>query len=194
MPPITRSAYKSRNKARESQKIVFEGCCRLDGDCCICLSSIFGESVYHTPCAHTYHTGCLRNQVELMRGTNKMACAMCRGDLREQIMSQPNLRSHSVSDSVSDSDTNDELNINIIEIMWVPNMYMNNRQRQLANVYRGILNSTLSLTDEIITTNNDVTNENDEDAEAEEFVNSLFVEDEMDVEESDDSMPTFEYE
>ena len=115
MPAVTRSAYNSRNRARETQNIVFEGRCRLEETCCICLSSVCGESVYHTPCGHTYHTTCLRDQIQRMRGDHSRACAMCRRDLRQQIIAQPSLRPAGEAEE-SDDDTD----IGPLHILWVP--------------------------------------------------------------------------
>ena len=115
MPAVTRSAYNSRNRARGTQNIVFEGRCRLEETCCICLSSVCGESVYHTPCGHTYHTTCLRDQIQRMRGSHSRACAMCRRDLRQQIMAQPSLRPAGEAEE-SDDDTD----MWPLRILWVP--------------------------------------------------------------------------
>jgi len=116
MPAITRSAYNSRNRARDTQSIVFEGRCRLEDVCCICLSSVRDESVYHTPCGHTYHTTCLRDQIQRMRGDQSRACAMCRCDLRQQIRAQPNLCPEGDTDDEEDSD----VDFGALQILWVP--------------------------------------------------------------------------
>ena len=77
----TRPICNSRNKAKENRRILFEGVCRLDEDCSICLSDIYGSSVYHTHCGHTYHTTCLRNQFEIMKPPSNMLCGMCRSKI-----------------------------------------------------------------------------------------------------------------
>ena len=80
--PICNSRNKAKeNKAKENRRILFEGVCRLDEDCSICLSDIYGRSVYHTHCGHTYHTTCLRNQFEIMKPPSNMLCGMCRSKI-----------------------------------------------------------------------------------------------------------------
>lgn len=80
MPVQTRSASKSLNAAKETGRIIIEIRFRCEKTCVICMSSMYGDKVYHTPCGHTFHTECFKNQLKNMT-YNPDKCACCRHDL-----------------------------------------------------------------------------------------------------------------
>ena len=91
---INKAKTKAKTKAKENRRILFEGVCRLYEDCSICLSDIYGCSVYHTHCGHTYHTTCLRNQFEIMNPPNNMLCGMCRTKILDTEMQEQHEEQH----------------------------------------------------------------------------------------------------
>ena len=80
MPVQTRSASKSLNSAKETGRIIIELRFRCEKTCAICMSSMYGDKVYHMPCGHTFHTECFKNQLRNMT-YNPHKCACCRHDL-----------------------------------------------------------------------------------------------------------------
>lgn len=88
---LTRSAYVHRKRAIEEQTIVTEEVCRLPDQCAICMSDLAESPVYHTPCGHTFHTGCFERQIGEMQGDNRTRCAMCRMELSQNIYANDTL-------------------------------------------------------------------------------------------------------
>jgi hypothetical protein len=62
--------------------------CRLQETCAICLLTVSGCHVYHTPCRHVYHKECYEQQLSSMR-ENRELCAVCRNNLEECIEEHP---------------------------------------------------------------------------------------------------------
>ena len=87
---LTRSAYNQQRLACRSNQIITETRCRLQEQCAICLSSVSGCDVYHTPCRHVFHKACYERQLGSMR-ENRELCAVCRNDLEECIDEHPTL-------------------------------------------------------------------------------------------------------
>lgn len=90
MPVQTRSASKSLNSAKETGRIIIELRFRCEKTCAICMSSMYGDKVYHTPCGHTFHTECFKNQLKNMT-YNPDKCACCRHDLLPALRQNDNL-------------------------------------------------------------------------------------------------------
>ena len=90
MPVQTRSASKSLNSAKETGRIIIELRFRCEKTCAICMSSMYGDKVYHTPCGHTFHTECFKNQLRNMT-YNPHKCACCRHDLLPALRQNDNL-------------------------------------------------------------------------------------------------------
>ena len=69
------------NLSREAvrlQRLMLELRGSVDGECPICMESLRGRRLLHTPCGHAFHRGCLRQW--LQRGHT---CPMCRKPLRK---------------------------------------------------------------------------------------------------------------
>lgn len=89
MPVLTRSAYTNLSNAISTNQLIYESICRLDTTCAICLDTVENTSVYHTPCGHTYHSECFRQNIT--RSTNAACCPMCRNNIVECLRAHPNL-------------------------------------------------------------------------------------------------------
>ena len=72
-------------------------------DCSICLEPLDGEIVT-TPCAHTFHSGCIQDW--LLRGV-AVRCPLCNGDL-EELATKLNITPRRASSSSSSSSDDEE--------------------------------------------------------------------------------------
>ena len=89
MPVLTRSAYTYLSNAISTKQLIYEPMCRLDITCSICLDTVAGKNVYHTPCGHSYHSACFAQNIT--RSSTAQACPMCRNDIVECLRAHPNL-------------------------------------------------------------------------------------------------------
>lgn len=111
---LTRSAYNQQRLACQTNQIITETMCRLQEICAICLSSVSGSDVYHTPCRHVFHKECYERQLGSMR-ENRELCAICRNDLEECIDEHPTLSLIPIQQpSEEDEEELDELTVYVI--------------------------------------------------------------------------------
>lgn len=125
MPVQTRSALKYINTAKDTGRIIIEIRFRCERNCAICRCDMYGNKVYHTPCGHTFHTECFKNQLQHMP-SNGDKCACCRHDLLpaiRQIDSLYNLLPPTLSNDIGD----------FMELLMIYNMLHGNHEIRLGN-------------------------------------------------------------
>ena len=79
MPVQTRRSLCQKRKAVEDGAVRREHC-TIDEQCAICHESLHSSQVYHLPCGHSFHTGCIERQVQAGQDWSNL-CALCRRSL-----------------------------------------------------------------------------------------------------------------
>ena len=89
MPVQTRRSLCQKRKAVEDGAVRREHC-TIDDQCAICHESLHSSQVYHLPCGHSFHTGCIERQLQAGSQWSNL-CALCRTDHEEAFSCVPAL-------------------------------------------------------------------------------------------------------
>ena len=89
MPVQTRRSFCQKRKAVEDGAVRREHC-TIDDQCAICHESLHSSQVYHLPCGHSFHTGCIERQIQAGSQWSNL-CALCRTDHEEAFSCVPAL-------------------------------------------------------------------------------------------------------
>ena len=91
MPVQTRSSLCQKRKAVEDGAVRREHC-TIDDQCAICHETLHSSQVYHLPCGHSFHTGCIERQLQAGSEWSNL-CALCRTDHEQAFSCVPALES-----------------------------------------------------------------------------------------------------
>ena len=90
MPVQTRRSLNQKRKAVDDATITCEHC-TIDDKCAICHETLHSSRVYHLPCGHSFHTGCIERQIQAGSSWSNL-CALCRTDHEDTFGTVPALR------------------------------------------------------------------------------------------------------